>query len=293
MANGLSDELEVCRVEMRSLLTAQASALDALIHEVAAVHDELVDGDRRVVFSTVSLMLQALGVSIHSSLRLTVDVDMAIRDAFGIARSAAELGVNIAYIAVGGFEVAQRAQRHALQKVYRDRERRGTIGGVHVDLRSPVPPVEDIPGLKAALAEFTDAKGRERRGWTDVNLDDRIALVRSKHPDAALALAGAIFAIYRHSSELLHGTYFGVVFFWTGSGVKQRPYSRDAFALTWLSDHFTAIFTALFFAANGAIETVRAVYGLVDDRQPSLIRRANDLTERMNSLLSRGQSSRA
>jgi hypothetical protein len=191
--------------------------------------------------------------------------------------------VNIAYIGVGGLALALRAQQHALQKRYRDLSRHGTIAGLDFELTSSMTPMPELPGLSEALALFTDSKGREVRDWTEDNLDQRIAAVRSKHPRAATALSGAVIAIYRHSSELLHGTYFSVIYFWMGSG-QSGSFTKQSFAQTWFLDHFIAIFTALFLTANGVIETIRSEFGFPEDEsQGTLVQRATSLTEAMRA----------
>ena len=166
---------------LRAILYRETGILDALIHDLANadVTSQRVDPD---VVRITALMLQALGVSLHSVLRLTEGREMSIRDAYGIARSASELAVNICYIAVGGGEVAGRAERHALQKSYRDLHRTGAIGGVSFDLRSDwSPDVDRVPGLRDALAEFTGRKGQEINDWTPLNISRRIASVAKMH----------------------------------------------------------------------------------------------------------------
>ena len=205
-------------------------------------------------------MIHALGISIHSVLKLSAVRDMAIRDGYGIARSATELAVNICYIAAGGGEIARRAERHALQKSHRDLHRTGSVGGVAFELRrGNKPESDDVPGLVDALAEFTGRKGQEITDWTPLNISARIESISKVHPRAALALSGSTMAVYRHASEILHGTYFGVYHFWSGSGVPTT--TRDQLERRW-NEHFVAIFTALFFGAQAVVELFATVLEL-------------------------------
>jgi hypothetical protein len=234
---------------LRSLLATQARILDFLIHGLVNESATPIDP---VVMQTTALMVQALGLSIHSILRLTATKDMAIRDAFGIARSVTELAVNVCYIGVGGRPIAERAQRHALQKAYRDLHRTGDIGGTQFEVRaSHRPDVQGVPGLAEALAEFTGRRGQELTDWTPLSLSDRIAEVAKLNSRAGTSLSGAVISSYRHASELLHGTFFGVRHFWSGSG--QPAKTRDEFFARW-EEHFTSIFSAAFFSAQGVIE---------------------------------------
>lgn len=257
-------QIAEAKESLRGVLQQQARELDALIHILSEV--TTLDPDRQEICDVVLLMVQGLGVSMHSILRLTENMDMAIRDCFGIARSASELAVNIAYIAASPPEVAKRARLHAMQKSYRDLARKGTIGGTSISVSSAlVPPSSTIPGMDEALAAFTDKKGREVRDWTDINIDGRVKAVAAFNSQASTALAGSVFSIYRHSSELLHGTYFGIVHYWAGSGAPSR--TKEDFERIWLTEHFITVFTAAFFGAVGVVEACSTSFGICELRE--------------------------
>ncbi len=259
------------------VLHAQTRLLDTLIQRLADQPQRPIESDE--VLRVTVLMIQALGVSTHSVIKLTESRDMSIRDCFGIARSVSELAVNICYIAAGGSEVAQRAGRHALQKGFRDLQREGDIGGISFKFgRANVPSVDDVPGLAEALSEFTGRKGQEITDWTPLKISNRIEDVGKVNSRAALALSGSTVSVYRHASELLHGTYFGVVHFWSGSG---RPATtRDSFEERW-GEHFVAIFGAIFFAAQAVVEFFGSSFDFPDllEDQKQLILVTNKIVE--------------
>lgn len=116
----------------RELLLAQTRALDDLIDDLNA----LEAADDREVTHVLLLMLQAVGVSVHSVLALTRERDMAIRDCFGIARSAVETAVNAAFISVAGKPMADKAIRHMRQKRWRDLRREGRVGDLRILYRA-------------------------------------------------------------------------------------------------------------------------------------------------------------
>lgn len=243
--------------KLRAAMYVQTRALDAVLHALKD-HEKFSADDREIIDVTI-MMIQGLGVSVHSVLKLTEERDMAIRDCLGIARAGFELATNICFITAAGVEEARRAQRHALQKSYRDLHRIGEIGGVRIEVkRDGLPKTDTIPGLEAALAEFS-RKGREVRDWTPLNISARIDAVRLAHEKAALSLSVACMSIYRHSSELVHGTFFGVQHFWTGSRGPAR--TREAFYETW-AEHFQTIFNALYFSVAAVIELCSARYKL-------------------------------
>lgn len=275
------DELnELHRQQGRELLRLQCRALDALIEEIAGHTVTHSDLDRITIW-----MLQAIGVSANSILKLTDTVDMSIRDCFGIARSAAETAVNVSYIAVGGSQLADLAIRHLRQKRWRDLKRVAQMGDQQITIERHLPRgPEDFPGLEEALDEFTSPKGQEIRDWTTDNIQKRISLVDGVSKRSAQALSGAIFAIYRPSSELLHGSFYGVNYFWQGS--FDRPViSREEFENLWLNDHFVTLLTSIYFSISGTIEAISLKRGLdVHQKgQRELDKLLQGLTTRMSS----------
>jgi hypothetical protein len=270
---------EVYRQQGRAILRLQCRALDGLISDIADAHDKAPnDFDRVTIW-----MLQAMGVSAHSILKLTETVDMSIRDCFGIARSAAETAVNVSYIAAGGSELSDRAMRHLRQKRWRDLKRIAQMGDQRIVVKRHLPAqVTDFPGLQEAIDEFTNRNGQEVREWTPDNIQKRISLVGTKSKLAAEALSGAIFTIYRPSSELLHGSFYGVNYFWQGS--FDRPVrGREEFERLWTFDHFVTLLSSVFFGIQGAVEVIALQRGLElhRTRQAELWQLLADLSRRM------------
>lgn len=264
----------------RSLLHAQTRAIDSLIHELLALDGA---GESKAIRVPL-LMLQAVGVSVHSVLALTRERDMGIRDCFGIARSAVETAVNAAFITVSGEPMAEKAVRHMRQKRWRDLRRQGQVGDHRIAVARDVGlEVNDLPGLREALDEFTNKRGDEIRDWTPENLEKRIATISNRHRRAGLCLGVASFSVYRPASELLHGTYYGVNLFWQGS--RDAPTrEREEFDELWVTEHFVTLLTALFFAVSGAIDAIAAVHVLAGHSrlQDDLSRGLSALTERMS-----------
>lgn len=267
------------REQGREILRRQCRALDALIEVIADGSDARSELDRVTIW-----MLQAIGVSTHSILRLTETIDMSIRDCFGIARSAAETAVNVSYIAIGGPDLADRAIRHLRQKRWRDLKRVAQLGEQRVTVERRIDAsVADFPGLQEALDEFTTSKGLEVRDWTPDNIQKRIELISKKSKRSAEALSGSIFAIYRPSSELLHGSFYGVNYFWQGS--LDRPVaSQSEFENLWTRDHFVTLLTSIYFAVSGTVEAIATQRGLIGHlaEQRELDRLMADLAHRMS-----------
>ena len=138
---------------------------------------------------------------------------------------------------------------------------------------------DDLPGLPEALAEYTNKRGREVRDWTPSSIEERIDTITERCKRAGLCFGAAVFAIYRPSSELLHGTFYGVNYFWQGSR-DQPARNRAAFDRLWLLEHFVTLLSAMYFGASGAIDAVAAVFEL-----PDHAKRQDDLAQELTQLI--------
>ncbi len=136
-----------------------------------------------------------------------------MRNCFVIARTVFETIVNFCFICGGGNEAAARAEAHARQKAYRDLQREVEINERKLSVQwSGQVDLSSNPELKAAIEEFTSSKGRER-DWTPENVKKRIEAIDAKYGEkVATNLQFALFTIYRHASEIAHGTLFGSLF---------------------------------------------------------------------------------
>ena len=239
------------RAQLVSILDRQRLLLEGLIH---ALHqgDPYWSAEQKEVADTTALMVQGIGVSAHSITRLASEIGMGFRDCLGIARSICEASLNVAYIAAAGSEACERAKRHALQKSFRDLHRETSMGGFRVKtVRTSDPPdPSGYPELEEALAEFTRKGGREITDWTPHNLSQRIDIIREKFGDVAMTFAVSVVSIYRHSSELLHGTYFGSYFFWT-AGEDGAPRSRADLEYRLVASHLVSVISASWMSIHG------------------------------------------
>jgi len=257
-------DLAECIIALRALLMRQTRVVDALIHEIISAErlrpsDESQTTLPKSARSILPLMIQGAGSSCHTILCLSSQPDLPIRDCFPIARSIIETIINVCFILARGEEAAKRMERHALQKTCRDLDRSSAIKGTAIHLRhnGSVDP-GDIPGLADALAEFSTSKGGERRSWTEDNLEYRLGEIATKFGSRiATPLHAAQFSIYRHSSEILHGTYFGCIYFF---GATQPGFERSSdHARYAISNHAMLILFNLVMSVDALVQTVNAV----------------------------------
>lgn len=177
--------------------------------------------------NVLSLMLRGAEGSCSSILTLgNSGRPSGVRDCLPLGRSVVETLINVTYILAVGEEAAARMERHAMQKTYRDLYRVKEVEGFCIGYAAPSrPDISKHPEIEAALNEFTGKKGKEITTWTDVSLDDRLLVIKAKFGlPIYLRLHGAFFLIYRHSSEIIHGTYYGNLYFLGGPpGAREKP----------------------------------------------------------------------
>jgi hypothetical protein len=200
------------------------------------------------VRAAVVPMSLAAGQSVGTILQYIQERGIPVRDCFPVARSAVETFVNATYVLAGGDALAEKAIRHAQQKLHRGFDRSIGRGEYKIYITaSPMPDIKGQPELKAALEEFTTARGREK-SWTDDSVPMRIEKVgQALGVVPASGLLGAYALIYGDASEIIHGSLFGIQLFYHGR-TKSLASVEDFRALT--AEHLEGIFFAVFLALN-------------------------------------------
>lgn len=243
--------------KLADFLGTQSRMIDLCLYKIQA--NRFNEEDEKAL-QVVTLMLQGIGVSANSVCKLGKNLDMNVRDCYAIARSITETSINVAYILSVGYDAAERARLHALQKLYRDLDRQVTIGYISLKIRELAnkPNIDDIPDLKAALELFTK-NGKEVMDWAGESIDRRIELSSLAEQKDKMYLSTARFSIYRHSSEILHGTYFGVRFLWTDGFEPIK--TRSKFKWNYLS-HFLNVFLGSFLPMQAATTVFARRFGI-------------------------------
>ncbi len=223
-------------------------------------------GDRPVTVRVFLAMLQALGSSSNTLIRLSDEPGLPTRDCFGISRSVVELAVNICYICAEGDSAAQRAERHAHQKAVRDLQRDSSVGSQTIRLRSSTTERMEVPAeLLDDLADFTSTSGREK-AWVDLSIDARCEKVEEVLGEKVLTpLHWARFAVYRHSSEILHGTFFGSAFFMGITDPGGAPESPRDWLIRISGQHLMVLMAAIL----ALVAVARAISMTADTPEPA------------------------
>jgi hypothetical protein len=138
-------------------------------------------------------------------------------DCYVIARVIYETSVNACFVLAAGDEMAERATRHLKQKSLRDLDRTFYIADEKMSLKwSGADEALGDPENQQLLQEFTSRKGREITAWTDENVPERLKVIHERYGKASRKLYWALL-LYRHASEIVHGSLFGVLFPWVAT----------------------------------------------------------------------------
>jgi uncharacterized protein DUF5677 len=247
--NTLPDDGETLTV-LTSFLDRQGQLVGRTVEQLLEDTDSLDPGSRSLAFA-LTLLLVGVHESI-GSIGLLASNNRA-RDAFVTGRTIYLTIVNACFIAAQGTESAERAFRHAQQKAYRDLNRNVSFGDKTFSLKfNQQIDLNSHPKLKAAIDEYTGRKGREIRLWTPEGLKEQLEEIDKKYGDHLSRFFGlAQLAIYRHASEIAHGTIFGVL--WSMGAATPKP---SPASITELRQHKQADMNMLMFLLNPCVSNL-------------------------------------
>jgi hypothetical protein len=215
----------------------------------------------------------AIANSTNTLLELSDGPGLQTRDCYSISRCIVELGVNVCYIMANGSEMAKKAYRHAQQRMFRELEKESRIGTGKVKVSVPGrPEIEDIPGMREAIDEFSTARGKAK-DWTDKNLEQRIESVGERFGHNIQGdLDFASFIVYRQASEVLRGSLYSTLHFFAISG-GSKPDGKNASA-KWVASQHELILISAIMANAACIESFHKLYGFesADNRCKALFK---------------------
>lgn len=185
--------------------------LDKLISLLFKVNDKLPNTSDNLRMA-LSMMAWPIIESGHSMLVLS-SMDKQ-RDCYILVRPIFEHVLNMGYFGAKGEDTIKKSIDHYYQKSFRDLYREINIKDIKVAIGlKNVEAIEKSDALRQAIEDFTTKKGFEERSWTGDNTFKKIELIAEKYgQNIGTILTLNLFFIYRHSSEIIHGTMFGVLF---------------------------------------------------------------------------------
>jgi hypothetical protein len=199
-----------------------------------------------------ALLAMGAGQSVKTLLNISHWRGIPVRDMYPIARSSVESFVNAAFVAVENESVAKRACDYIPYAAWKNMNRR--VGSGRFSLEISVGPSSSDD----REAEFSEFIGKGNGTWTKLDTPSRIRRVGELGGSRAGARLLASYAlIYGLSSEIIHGSPFGVSYFF--SAHSDSGLSLDAFERATekqVEDIFVAVlhavagFLCAFFSTN-------------------------------------------
>lgn len=266
---------------MREILLTQTRHIDICLHllnEDERGNTPLSSGHQDIN-CVIKALMHMIGISGHSLVKLTDEVGLGAKDGYPIARAIIEGAVNIAYLMASEPEVSRKVQRHAAVRAFRDLSRQAKFGGWTIQAGySGQMPAAELQRLELMAAEFTTSKGREK-DWTDLSLWQRLDATAAAFPSTALlSLNVSAFNIYRHASEVVHGSYYGALMIWGLTKPVFGPRDSAAVRLNFVDHQFSTLMSTIF-AFAGVVECFSQYAGV-----PKLKVGVDDILRRLSKL---------
>lgn len=165
-----------------------------------------------------SMLAMAAGQSTVTLMGMTNSDGPPVRDAYPIARTIVEALVNAAYITAEDDSVAERAIRSVKYASWKHYNRKIGSGDFGFEIKTK-PELEE-----PVIREFEEFAGKGMNCWTDLDVPSRIRRVGELSDHwAGIKLLGGYALIYAISSEIIHGSPYGVHYFYNAHVQNKDP----------------------------------------------------------------------
>ncbi len=139
-----------------------------------------------------------------------------LRDLIILSRPFIESIINVGFICAKGDEAIVKSKKYAYQKGYRDLFRELKLNDFEIKngLTSHKEFIDQHrpQNLVEALEEYTTKKGNEKTSWTDETAKQKVEEISKQYGVWVNGLLTfSFFNIYRDVSEIIHGSYYGVL----------------------------------------------------------------------------------
>lgn len=164
--------------------------------------------------SVIGPMLK-LNLDTGKSIKLLAE-NNHLRDLIILSRPFIESIINVGFICAKGDEAIIKSKKYAYQKGYRDLFRELKLSGFEIKngLTSHKEFIDQHrpQNLVDALEEYASKKGNEKTSWTDETAKQKVEEISKQYGLWVNGLLTfAFFNIYRDVSEIIHGSYYGVL----------------------------------------------------------------------------------
>lgn len=191
------------------------------------------------------------GQSLGTVLTNSAERGLPVRDLYPIARSVVEGFINAAFFATQPVEVSTRALAHIHYAAWKHQNRLIGTGNFMMVLG-------DDPAPRATAAKlFPEFSGRGQDSWCSVDTPSKINRIGQIVQASGGAFLGAYGTIYSVSSEIIHGSVYGMSYFmsaYTGQEQTAEAFQRAT------EEQMIDILSAVSHAASGFISAYASVH---------------------------------
>lgn len=157
--------------------------------------------------SAASATTLGAGQSVNTIIKWSGAIGIPVRDLYPIARGVVEGFINAAFFITQPVAVSQRALRHKDYAAWKHMNRSIGEGDFRFTLSTE-------PGSSTTAAKlFPEFSGKGQGNWTQLTVPAKINCVGKKYSRAGGALLGAYSLVYAVSSEIIHGSVYGMSYF--------------------------------------------------------------------------------
>lgn len=199
--------------ELRSIIAGQQELLRIALYLMSEGPIKYADTQLKCELAedqvrATSAVAMGAGQSLNTIMKLSESEGIVVRDLYPITRSVVEGFINAAFFVTQHVEVSRRALKHRHFAAWKHHNRIIGSGDFMIAL--------GVPDPKAQAAKlFPDFAEKGRESWTSLDAMSRISKIGKVVRASGGALMAAYGGIYAVSSEVIHGSVYGMSYFFS------------------------------------------------------------------------------
>ena len=215
-----------------------------------------------------------LNLDTGKSIKLLAE-NIHLRDLIILSRPFIESIINVGFICAKGDEAIIKSKKYAYQKGYRDLFRELKLNDIEIKngLTSHKEFIDQHrpQNLVEALQEYTTKQGNEKASWTNETTKQKIEEISKQYGIWVNGLLTfAFFNIYRDVSEIIHGSYYGVLIM-TGMQNKDiTAFKSSDEAAKYFTDHQFKLGTLIVQQVSISIVAIIEILSQVFEKLPTV-----------------------
>ena len=229
-----------------------AQLLNGLRLRLIAEHYARKHQARDQQLKVVSAGLMSAFATLNSISTLLRGPSNQVRDALILARSYYEMGVNIAFLSGDLGERSKRAEQYAVMRAFQSQKVFRRLGMSSAVFDNDRGLTRSMPVVKEALDAFKSTGGSAQKTGYRESRSEMLETICDEIPIAGIFLVSVEQQIYELTSELAHGSFFGLLEVYSGGDFGNVEAWKENAELV----HFAAVLSSAAMAI-----AVRSAFG--------------------------------